>query len=139
MAHMTQIGPTFDTVSTIAGVLPDMDTLHALINHPEVIRIAEDSLVHAASYGETIPYGILMSQYSNQVIASSELPGSPGVSGTCQDGTSLKVAVVDSGVDVRHPDLPCYVDGSTGANCVGIDFTNSGATSWANPTFFHGT
>jgi hypothetical protein len=76
-------------------------------------------------------YGISLTQANSPNIPSSTSFGD------CDSASSFKVAVIDSGVQIDHIDLPC-ADTKQGTNCVGRSFGTTDA--WWNPVdSWHGT
>lgn len=129
--------------------------LHALVDDPDVAYIDLDSIVSGAEHRppqpkrDAIPVGMyqvqngpksaVRRQYYNTNAAEQRPAGSgtsssgSGATGPCLDEKALRVAIVDSGVDLDHPDLPCHLP----QTCIGRDFTGSGA--WDAPDNDHGT
>jgi serine protease len=57
--------------------------------------------------------------------------------GDCSDPSTFKVAVIDSGYMVNHPDSPCLTDANGKTNCIGYTFVGD---PWDAPVYqYHGT
>jgi serine protease len=69
---------------------------------------------------ESVPFGISMIAGDSPLI-----PTAQGSSSACSDPNSFKVAIIDSGVQVGHPDIPCLPIDDPNTNCkgtsIGID------------------
>ncbi|GKY93377.1 hypothetical protein MPSEU_000305300 [Mayamaea pseudoterrestris] len=72
---------------------------------------------------------------------SSAIPKPPTyATGACADPDSFKIGIVDSGLDVSHPDLPCAnMNDAAQATCVGEEFGIPDGQYWYQPTLSHGT
>jgi hypothetical protein len=77
-----------------------------------------------------VPYGIQMTQGSDRRVPR---PANPANAGNCNNPSALRVAIIDSGIDGSHPDLPC--SRNSGARCVGRSFVSD---SWNNDLNSHG-
>jgi serine protease len=75
--------------------------------------VEEDGMMTADS--ELVPFGISMTKGDSSII-----PASRGSSSACSDPDSFKVAIIDSGVEVGHPDIPCRPVADPDTNCKGI-------------------
>jgi len=77
-------------------------------------------------------YGIRITQGNSQRINSTN------TFGDCSDPSSFKVAIIDSGLKVDHPDVPCQTTANGKTNCMGASF---GTTDpWDKPVqAWHGT
>jgi serine protease len=110
-------------------------------------------LVHAHSYvemdglimpdAEGTPIGIGLSQGGNSDIIPATPPSSSSSSsssGACNDPNSFKVAIVDSGLQADHPDVPCRDVNDVDTNCMGASF-GIGDLPWYAPQnqAWHGT
>jgi serine protease len=101
--------------------------------------VEEDGLVYPSAWvdgtQEWENYGVPLTQANSVDIPSSD------TFGDCSDPNSFKVAIIDSGLKIDHPDSPCrnvVTDGQTKTNCVGQSFGTS--DSWSNPFYsWHGT
>jgi subtilisin family serine protease len=79
----------------------------ALARNPQVRTV---SLDHALTLTETLPYGIKR--------IDAHVPGSPD--GAYQNGfrgAGARIAIIDTGIDLDHPDLAASVDVTGGKNC----------------------
>jgi hypothetical protein len=87
------------------------------------------------SASDYVPYGIPQAQGN-----SAGLPPAPSTSGACNDPNSFKVAIIDSGLGVAHPDVPCRSISDTDTNCKGISINVNGEP-WYAPknNNYHGT
>lgn len=88
---------------------------------------------------ETTPVGIAVSQggSSNIIPATTSYTGGDGA---CNDPKSFRVAIVDSGVQGNHPDLPCRNINSATSNCIGVSLGINNEPWWAPGTrAWHGT
>jgi serine protease len=77
------------------------------------------------------------------IVASSDYvpyPLAPFTSGACNDPNSFKVAVIDSGLEVAHPDVPCRSINDSDTNCKGVSMGVNGEP-WYAPqnNGYHGT
>jgi serine protease len=94
--------------------------------------VEEDGFVAASDF---VPYGIPQAQGD-----SAGLPVPPFTSGACNDPNSFKVAVIDSGLEVAHVDVPCRSINDSDTNCKGISMGVNGEP-WYAPknNAYHGT
>jgi serine protease len=76
---------------------------------------------------ESIPFGISVTKGDSTIIPASR--GSPSA---CSNPDSFKVAIIDSGVDVGHPDIPCLPIDDPYTNCKGVSIGIDGQ-SWYAP------
>jgi serine protease len=94
--------------------------------------VEEDSIVAAS---DVVPYGIPQAQGN-----SAKLPLAPSTSGACNDPNSFKVAVIDSGLEVAHIDVPCRSINDSDTNCKGISIGVNGEPWYAPKNRgYHGT
>lgn len=82
---------------------------------------------------EVIPYGITMVQGKSKSIPP---PENLVQAGNCSDPNSFRVALVDSGIDVLHPDGPCF--GDNGTRCIGATF-GSATQPWSDNSARNGS
>jgi subtilisin family serine protease len=132
-------------ISAVASAVRLAD-LQGLLGDPDVAYIDADPVVRGADTGgnggDVVPFGMYQVQTGpGSAIRSQHRPRPPSSSGgPCLDAGALRVAVVDSGVDRQHPDLPCRLPHT----CVGRDFTGgtgigvSSSSSWDDPESSHG-
>jgi serine protease len=94
--------------------------------------VEEDGVAFATDF---VPYGIPQAQAD-----SAGLPTVPSASGSCNDPNSFKVAVIDSGLEVAHPDVPCRPIDESDTNCKGVSIGVNGEP-WYAPqnNGYHGT
>lgn len=98
----------------------------ALQRHPQVAYVEQDQVVHA--FGE-VPTGV----------ARIFAPGNAeiDIDGTDDYRVDVDVAIIDTGIDLDHPDLNVNVAGSV--NCSGGSPTKSSCTSGGDDDNNHGT
>lgn len=107
--------------------------LRRLISDPDVSYVDPDD--HVKGSNEAVPYGIDEVQNGPDTEQARAASGSSSGGGACGRPSALRVAILDSGVDASHEDLPC----SRYDNCVGKDFTGGQGGSWNSPESDHGT
>ena len=78
----------YHVVPAVAASVPK-SSLDSLRNNPEVAKVEEDTLVHIL--GNKLPLSIDRIR--------------PGLSNLINKGTGVKVAILDTGIDLDHPDL----------------------------------
>ena len=101
-AYGGDIKQQYTIISAIAADVP-VKALYGLSHNPKIEIIELDAEVHAM--GQVTPWGI-------------ERVQAPAVHANGIDGTGIKVAIIDTGVDYAHPDLAANYIG-------GYDFVNS--------------
>jgi serine protease len=80
---------------------------------------------------EYASYGVPFTQSDSTVIPSSTTMGD------CSNPSTFKVAIIDSGYMVNHPDSPCLTETDGKTNCIGYSFV---ADPWDAPARnAHGT
>lgn len=118
-----------DTANAVATTMPVADLL-SLADNYNIAYIERDAIVYAS---ETVPYGI-----SDTKGISVNAAGTAAVSTSsslashhpCNDPSAVRVAVLDSGVDTSHNDLPCkFAD-----TCIGKDYMKGDGGEWFAPT-----
>ena len=113
--------------------------LYPLAEDPNIEYIERDEKIRAAGLGDAVPYGVKVTHglSSATVIDGGSQPssGSENRSAPCNDPSSLRVAIIDSGVQVSHPDLPCHLGSDI---CIGRDYTGMDGGDWDTPTNPHG-
>lgn len=126
-----------DRVSAKKGKLTRSEVQDLIDNDPDILYVEEDSYVYPLA--EIVPYGIEAikannAQYPPQPTSSSST-GAP-----CSDPNSFKIGIVDSGLDISHPDIPCFnTDDESTSNCIGSAFGLGMDEEWSAPTDLHGT
>jgi serine protease len=76
-------------------------------------------------------YGVPFTQSDSTAIPSSTTMGD------CSDPSTFKVAILDSGYLVSHPDSPCMTDADNKTNCIGESYFSD---PWDAPyNMTHGT
>jgi serine protease len=76
---------------------------------------------------ESVPFGISMITGNSSIIPTA----SRGSSSACSDPDSFKVAIIDSGLEVGHPDIPCLPIDHPDTNCKGVSIGID--DDWHNP------
>jgi hypothetical protein len=99
--------------------------------------VEEDGIIMPEA--EKTPEGIKISQGGNSTIIPKTSTFTAGGNGACNDPNSFKVAIIDSGVQSNHPDIPCRGN-SDNSNCKGASFGINGEP-WSDPgsRAWHGT
>jgi subtilisin len=97
-----EIKYTYNIVPAIAASIPET-AIQGLLRNPRVTGIAPNIIFHAIGDGE-YPWGVL------QI-------GADDVHNSGNEGNAVKVAVIDTGIDYRHPELKAVYAG-------GYDFVN---------------
>jgi len=80
----------------------------ALRRNPNVVAVTPD---HAVALTDTVPPGIARIE--------ANVAGSPG--GAYQAGyrgSGARIAIIDTGIDLDHPDLVGAIDAASGTNCI---------------------
>jgi len=134
-ANLSQIRTNFRSIRAEAGTL-HLRRVRELLADPNIDYVEPDDEVRGTA-AEAVPYGIIVTENgpnSLQARSATSARSSSLSTGACSRSSSLKVAVLDSGVDSSHPDLPC-----SKYNCIGRDFTNGRGGGWNNPESSHGT
>ncbi|MFB3888025.1 MAG: S8 family serine peptidase [Candidatus Bathyarchaeia archaeon] len=116
-SHGGDVRDSFTSIGTVVASVPVRE-LDALRRNPNVAYVEEDALVYALA--QSTPWGVTKIQ-------------APVVWAGGNKGTSIKVAVLDSGIDTSHPDLniaggATFVAGTSsynddnghGTHCAGI-------------------
>ena len=153
----------FAEVHAMALVIP-RSKLNDLAVDPEIMYVETDDILQPdyliGTHGEVTPYGIVLSQNFDQAVTldfetsstaskssirrkqqtrnQSNLQSSTSPIG-CNNKKSFRVAIIDSGYSVGHPDLACQ--SRNDPHCVGAEFglTNN-SWKWYNPIQnIHGT
>lgn len=109
------------------------DELNQVQNDTNVLYVEEDALVYRFKGGEVIPYALPLIQPLQQTPTTSSSSSSSSFN-TCDNDSSFKVAIIDSGVDASHMDLACRFN-----NCQGVEYGISSSFSWDTPVDSHGT
>lgn len=107
----------------------DLVELESLEQDPDIDFIEVDPVV--SLYGEVYTYGpSVVGAYDSQ------LPSMSGTTADCNDPNSFKIALIDSGMYVNHPDLAC-----SSLNCIGKEFGTAleEGAKWNAPISPHGT
>ena len=107
-----------------------------LLKRGDIEYIEEDYPVFIDS-SEIVPYGVRLSQGDDPGTADYQFYTTL-TTGACNDPSSPKVAIIDSGADTTHTDLPCRDILDEDTNCIGKEFGVEGET-WNNPLNPHGT
>jgi subtilisin family serine protease len=87
-------------------------------------QVASVHLDHSIQLAETLPHGVKR--------VAAYIPGGGGAYQAGYRGAGARIAVLDTGIDLDHPDLAASIDGALGRNCV-----NEGSPP--NDGYGHGT
>ncbi|HUP14459.1 MAG TPA: S8 family serine peptidase [Acidimicrobiia bacterium] len=82
----------------------------ALANNPNVRTIVPDGVVSVTS--ETVPFGVRRIQARHPTKSDAHEAGF--------DGAGIRIAILDTGIDLAHPDLVANLDTDLGVNCLGV-------------------
>jgi subtilisin family serine protease len=80
----------------------------ALERNPRVVSVQADAPLYLTA--ETLPFGVKR--------ASAYVPGGDGAYQEGFRGNGARIAVLDTGIDLDHPDLVANLDADLGYNCV---------------------
>jgi hypothetical protein len=123
----------FKEVNSIAVTLPKARLVELIEDLEHIEFIEPDQPVSPNQLIDQVtPYGIKLSQGGGSFPYNS--PSSPS---SCRQQQSFKVAIIDAGYDIGHPDLPCSTENA--ANCLGSSFGLRSSEQWYNPARDHGT
>jgi subtilisin len=103
------LGVNFGRVNAAAVRVPNTNALTALLNNPSVLAVIPNRPVFAYQNGKGKPGGGGGSGTTQVVPAGVDRVGRPT---SDSNGLGVGVAVLDTGVDLTHPDLAGTVDGS---------------------------
>ena len=81
----------------------------ALLHNPNVRTVVPDRTV--AAVADAIPTGV------SRIRASH--PTQPSAYGGGATGAGVRIAILDTGIDLTHPDLVANIDAGLGLNCMG--------------------
>jgi serine protease len=122
------------TDSHLTHSLPTPRFLHTKTNR----YVEEDGIIMPDA--ENTPVGIAVSQGGSSTIIPTTSSFTAGGDGACNDPKSFRVAIVDSGLQGNHPDLPCRNINSSNSNCIGTSIGINGQPWWApGSRAWHGT
>ena len=79
----------------------------ALSHNPNVVSVEPDNAVHLT---ETVPYGI--SRLGAFIVGGGDAYAAG------YRGAGARIAIIDTGIDLTHPDLAENIDAASGYNCV---------------------
>jgi len=127
----TKQGPGLKRVNAIRASVTE-EELDELLIDTDIEYVEED--VKVRMLGQAESYGVAAigggpASLETSSSSSSSIPR-PNSSGSCDDDGTIKVAVVDSGVDTSHPDISCKADNCEGQTFVGLP--------WDEPDDSHG-
>lgn len=106
--------------SRVATMVISTESIDSLRSHPHIEFVEEDGMMTLddddSESGESVPFGISMTTGNSTSIPTA----SKGSSSACSHPDSFKVAIIDSGLEVGHPDIPCLPIDHPDTNCKGI-------------------
>jgi hypothetical protein len=88
-----RVSPPLKRVSAVAAVVP-RSKLQELQDDPDVDYVEVDGMAYELDTGSTELYGLQMIQ------AESPLISTPNISSACNDPSSMKIGIIDSGIAV---------------------------------------
>jgi hypothetical protein len=121
--------------SRVATMVISKESIESLRSHPHIEFVEEDGLMtlddsDSIDLEESIPFGISMITGNSTIIPTA----SRGASSSCSHPDSFKVAIIDSGLEVGHPDIPCLPNDHPETNCKGISIgIDEDAFPWHKP------
>lgn len=136
LAHSISYGAGLTRVNAVSAVVSKED-YNSLMDHPDVKSVELDEMLYPDSFGETFPYGIAMTQGVDPSMGTKA--ASTSDDSACSSPSSFKVAIIDSGLEVAHPDVTCRSIDDEDTNCVGMSFVEGGNEKWYAPQSTHGT
>ena len=87
--------------------------------------------------GEIIPYGLDLIRATSDELPS---PAEREFSDSCRDPNAFRIGIVDSGIDVSNPDIPCKPINDRDTNCIGESFgLEDDEADWFTDQRGHGT
>jgi len=102
--------------------------LAGVARNPKVKYVESDNEVYAfGNFEQTIPTGIM------RIFADTN--SSIGIDGVDEPRVDADVAVIDTGIDLEHPDLNVM----TGVNCIGFNPFKSKCVPGGDDDHYHGT
>jgi Subtilase family len=114
----------------VAAVIPKHSIL-SLEEDGDIEYVERDEYMY--KQGNFIPHGI------RQVKGNTTIHFPKLTMGACSDPRSIRVAIIDDGLDVRHPDLACGdIDDVATRRCYGKTWIKQNA-EWSKPHDLHGT
>jgi len=126
---------------------PEIQAVTVRLLPSQVARLRQDPLVEYVEPdrmvypdAQTVPYGITLTQADDATGNVVPIPPkNPKL--TCDTPGVFKVAIVDSGIDIKQLDLPCLPRNKKSANCRGRSFElSSKREKWWNAQLAsHGT
>lgn len=113
--------------SRVATMDISTESIESLRSHPHIEFVEEDSMMTFDS--ESVPFGISMITGNSSIFPTA----SWGSSSVCSHPGGFKVAIIDSGLEVGHPDIPCLPVDHPDTNCKGISIGIDDDFPWNEP------
>ena len=141
--HRGHVRHKFDEISTLALELTVKEVKQLQDDYAEDIEYIEnDSWVYPDA--QITPYGKVLTNADdidgNFFSAPQPRAGGSAAVGSCDSPDTFKVGIVDTGIQIKHPDLPCTPrHPKKSINCVGRSFDLSKKEKWFNSKTNHGT
>jgi len=142
----SRTGTTLKRGSSSAA-LRRVNAVGAMLTPRQILMLGEDPDIEFVEESDTKPRYLLQeaeswglraiqagkTQRTFEPASPAVVDGGGGGSDACSDPSAVRVAIVDSGVDISHPDLGCDV---SSGNCVGADLGMD--LAFDEPTDSHG-